>query len=111
MKTPKRTTSHLRGEITVGQIGALIGFLLVIFISIAGKSGSKDSGSSSSSSSSSRDLDSALQKGSEGRATDMTGAEMDAFRIEQQRISEAHKRKVISELPPEERALRDKEEE
>ena len=57
--------------------------------------------------SSSSDLDSALEKGAGGRATEMTDAEMEAFRIEQQRISSEHKNKILGGLTPEEKALRD----
>lgn len=62
---------------------------------------------SSSSGSSSSDLNSALEKGAEGRATEMTDAEMEAFRIEQQRISNEHKGKILGGITPEEKALRD----
>jgi len=48
-----------------------------------------------------------MKKASEGRATEMTGAEMDAFRIEQQRISDQHKSKILNGLTRQEKAVRD----
>jgi hypothetical protein len=41
----------------------------------------------------------------------MTNAEMNAFRREQQNVSEANKQRITSQLTPEEKALRDYEDE
>lgn len=58
-------------------------------------------------SSSSSVFDSALKKGAEGRATEMTNAEMEAFRIEQQRVSNEYKERALGGLTPAEKTLRD----
>jgi len=106
-KTTRQATSYThsppKSESSGGQmVGWIIGgsIILIFFVGILG-------GGSGSNSSSSSDLDSALQKAGDGRATQMTGAEMDAFRIEQQRISDQHKRQILNGLTPEEKTLRD----
>jgi hypothetical protein len=45
-------------------------------------------------------LESAMAKAGEGRATEMTLAEMDAFRLEQKRQAEDHKRKIQAQPKP-----------
>lgn len=52
-------------------------------------------------------LDSALEKAESGRATEMSIEEMDAFRVEQLRISSEHRQKIRERLTPEEQASQD----
>jgi hypothetical protein len=108
--TTRQATNHRhsppKSDSSSGQgclIFVFVGVCIVIVVAlIEGGGGSGDSSGSSSSV-----LDSALKKGAEGRATEMTNAEMEAFRLEQQRISNEHKERVLGGLTPAEKTLRD----
>jgi hypothetical protein len=56
-------------------------------------------------------LESAMQKAGEGRGTEMTGDEMDAFRRKQEKDSQEHKETILRGLTREEKAQRDYEDE
>ena len=100
-----RSTTSKQPASETGVFGGFVALGILMFVFALNFCG--DSESDSSSSSSNSVLDSALEKGGSGRATEMTAAEMEAFRIEQQRISNEHKQRFLSGLTPAEKALRD----